>query len=248
MNQHTISCLIVDDEPNALALLEKYVNQTPFLELTAKFPNGIEVLNYLTNHSVDVVFMDIQMPDLTGIELSRIIPKSTKIVFTTAFDQYALDGYKVDAIDYLLKPFNYDEFLRAALKAQERFKLVRGQSKPENAVSKSDQPEKKFLFVKSEYKQIKIDFDEIDLIEGLKDYAKIWLKEASKPILTLMSLKKLEEELPKSRFMRIHRSYIISLERIDSIERNQVIIRDKRITVSDQHKEEFQNFINKNSF
>lgn len=241
-----ISCIIVDDEPIALSLIEKYVTQTPFLDLKTKFPNAIEVLSYIAQNKVDVIFLDIQMPDLTGIELSRIIPKTSKVIFTTAFDEYALDGFKVEALDYLLKPFNYEEFLKASLKAQEWFRLTRGNQ--QNTVPKVESAEeKKFIFVKSEYRQIKIELDEIDLIEGLKDYAKIWLKGNPKPILTLMSLKKMEEELPFSKFMRIHRSYIISLERIESIERNQVLIRDKRITVSDQYREIFHLYINKNS-
>lgn len=242
-----ISCLIVDDEPIALALIEKYVSQTPFLELKSKFSNGIEVADYLSQNKVDLIFLDIQMPSITGIELSRIIPKSTKIVFTTAFDEYALEGFKVEALDYLLKPFNYDEFLKAALKAKEWFSLVRNTQRETDKWDVEHSPEKKFIFIKSEYKQIKIDLDQIDLIEGLKDYVKIWLKDNPKAVLTLMSLKKLEEELPKSKFMRIHRSYIIALERIESVERNQVVIRDKRITVSDQYKDLFQKYINSNS-
>jgi len=242
-----ISCIVVDDEPIALMLIEKYADQTPFLDLKAKFLNGIEVVTYLAQNTVDVIFMDIQMPDLTGIELSRIIPKTTKIIFTTAFDQYAVEGFKVEALDYLLKPFNYEEFLKAAFKAHEWFKLIRNNQSQTVAPLREKPEEKKFLFVKSEYKQIKIELEEIDLIEGLKDYAKIWLKGNPKPILTLMSLKKLEEELPSSKFMRVHRSYIIALNRIESIERNQAIIRDKRITISDQYKDMFHDYVNRNS-
>src|SRR5690606_15340513 len=158
-----------------------------------------------------------------------------------------LEGFKVEALGYLLKPFNYDEFLKAALKAKEWFSLVRNTSTETDKLVSGNSPEKKFIFVKSEYKQIKIDLDQIDLIEGLKDYVKSWLKDSPKAVLTLMSLKKLEEELPKSKFMRIHRSYIIALERIESVERNQVVIRDKRITVTDQYKDLFQEYINRNS-
>ncbi|MFV0306004.1 MAG: LytR/AlgR family response regulator transcription factor [Moheibacter sp.] len=240
MTKEKVSCIIVDDEPIALALVEKYVNQTPFLELKEKFSNGIKAVEYLNDYSVDVVFSDIQMPDLSGIELSRVIPKSTKVIFTTAFDQYALEGFKVDALDYLLKPFNYEEFLKAALKAKEWIDLKDSQSTEKL-------PEKNFLFVKSDYKQIKIDLNEVELIEGLKDYVKIWLKGNSKAILTLMSLKKLTEELPSSQFMRIHKSYIIALDKINEIERNQVLIRDRRITVTDQYKEAFQTYISQNS-
>lgn len=238
-----LNCIVIDDEPIALALLEKYVLQTPFLEFLGKFSNAIAASEFLKENKVDVIFTDIQMPDLDGLELSKMIPKTTKVVFTTAFDEYAIEGFRVDAMDYLLKPFDYAEFLKAAQKVQEWFVLV--QSK--NQAPAENSSEKKFLFVKSEYKQIKIDLDEIDLIEGLKDYAKIWLTGNPKAILTLMSLKKLEEELPSQKFMRIHRSFIISLDKIESIERNQVVIREKYIPISDQYKEGFQEYVNKNS-
>lgn len=242
MDTQKIRCIIVDDEPVALALLEKYVSQTPFLDLKGKFSNGITTLQFIAENEVDLIFSDIQMPNLNGIELSKLLPKSTKVVFTTAFDQYAVEGFKVDAMDYLLKPFNYEEFLKAAKKVQEWFQMAKA-AQAEN----SAEEEKKFLFVKSEYKQIKIDLDEIELIEGLKDYAKIFISSQPKPILTLMSLKKMEEELPSQQFMRIHRSYIISLNKIKSIERNQVVIRDKKINISDQYKEIFQEYVQKNS-
>jgi DNA-binding LytR/AlgR family response regulator len=238
-----LKCIVIDDEPIALALLEKYVLQTPFLDLQGKFSNAISASEFLKEKDVDVIFTDIQMPDLDGLELSKMIPKTTKVVFTTAFDEYAIEGFRVDAMDYLLKPFDYAEFLKAAQKVQEWFDLV--QSK--NQAPAENSSEKKFLFVKSEYKQIKIDLDEIDLIEGLKDYAKIWLTGNPKALLTLMSLKKLEEELPSQKFMRIHRSYIISLDKIESIERNQVVIREKHIPISDQYKEVFQEYVQKNS-
>lgn len=239
-----IKCIIVDDEPIAVALLEKYVLETSFLQLEGKFYNAIAAKEFLENNSIDLVFTDIQMPDLDGLEFSRRIPKSTKIILTTAFDEYALEGFKVDAVDYLLKPFDYSEFLKAATKVQDWFQIAQKNS-TDNSTEKESV--KKFLFVKSEYKQIKIDLDEIDLIEGLKDYAKIWIKGNPKAILTLLSLKKLEEELPSHQFMRIHRSYIISLDKIESIERNQVVIRDKFIPISDQYKESFQEYVQRNS-
>jgi DNA-binding LytR/AlgR family response regulator len=241
--EETLKCIIVDDEPIALGLLEKYVEQTPFLDLKGKFSNAITAAQFLQENEVNLIFTDIQMPDVDGLELSKMIQKSTKVVFTTAFDEYAVEGFKVDAMDYLLKPFDYNEFLKAALKVKEWFELVQAKNQ-----SMEVSNEKKFLFVKSEYKQIKIDLDEIDLIEGLKDYAKIWLTGNPKAILTLMSLKKLEEELPSQKFMRIHRSFIISLNKIESIERNQVVIREKHIPISDQYKEVFQEYVSRNSF
>ncbi len=236
-----ISCIVVDDEPMALQLIEGYVLKTPFLDLKNKCDSAIEALTYLENEKVDLIFLDIQMPDLTGIGLSKLLPKSTRIVFTTAFSEYALEGFKVEALDYLLKPFDYAEFLSAATKAREWFALVKGQS-PETSVS-----EKKFLFVKSDYKQLKINLDEVLYFEGLKDYIKIWLKGRSSAILTLMSLKSLEEQLPKDQFMRVHRSFIVALQAIDTIERSQIIIGEKRITVSENYKPEFLAYISKNS-
>ena len=182
------------------------------------------------------------MPDLTGIEFSKMLPKHSRVIFTTAFDQYALEGFKVEALDYLLKPFDYAEFLTAANKALEWFSLVKGNTQP-SIVS----DEKEFLFVKSEYKQLRIKLADVQYFEGLKDYIKIWIKDNPKPILTLMSLKSLEEELPNSNFMRVHRSFIVSLKYVEVIERSQIIINKQRITVSEQYKSRFLEYINDNS-
>ncbi|WP_203458869.1 LytTR family DNA-binding domain-containing protein [Lacinutrix sp. WUR7] len=241
MSTIKITCIIVDDEPMALNLVESYVEKTPFLELKQKCSSAIEALEFIKKEPVDLLFLDIQMPDLTGLEFSKMLPKETRVIFTTAFDQYALEGFKVEALDYLLKPFDYAEFLAAANKANSWFSLVKG--KQQNMVSE----EKEFLFVKSEYKQLRIKLADVLYFEGLKDYIKIWLKDNPKPILTLMSLKALEEELPETQFMRVHRSFIVSLKNIDVIERSQIIINDQRITVSEQYKSKFLEFINNNS-
>ena len=186
---------------------------------------------------IDLFFLDIQMPDLTGLEFSKLLLQNSRVIFTTAFDQYAIDGYKVNALDYLLKPFDYNEFLNASTKARNYF-----ESQHPVSVSK---PEKKqeFFFVKSEYKQIKINFSEILYIEGLKDYVKIYLKDNPKPILTLMSLKKLEEELPSENFMRIHRSYIIALDKIEAIERNHIVIGKEQIAIAPNYKDSLMEYI-----
>ncbi len=238
-----IKCLIADDEPMALALMEKYVTQTPFLTLAGKCNNAFEVLSYLNEGSSqpDVIFLDIQMPELNGIQLSRSLPENIKIIFTTAFDQFAVESYKVNALDYLLKPFDYSEFLIAANKAKQWFELTKQKISSINVSSN-------YFFIKSEYKQVKIMFDDVLLIEGLKDYVKIFLRSQSKPIMSLISLKKLEDELPSDKFMRVHRSFIIALENIDSIERSQVIINNHRITISDQYKERFDEFVKRKSF
>lgn len=241
MSNIKISCVIVDDEPMALNLVESYVNKTPFLELKQKCSSAIEAMEFIKEQPVDLLFLDIQMPDLTGIEFSKMLPKETRVVFTTAFDQYALEGFKVEALDYLLKPFDYAEFLAAANKANHYFSLLKG--KPQNEVSEA----KEFLFVKSEYKQLRIKLSDVLYFEGLKDYIKIWLKDNPKPILTLMSLKSLQEELPETQFLRVHRSFIVSLKNIEVIERSQIIINDQRITVSEQYKPAFLEFVNNNS-
>ncbi|QDO94949.1 response regulator transcription factor [Formosa sediminum] len=244
-----LSCVIVDDEPMALNLVESYVDKTPFLKLKKKCGSAIEAVEYLQNENVDVLFLDIQMPDLTGLELSKMVSKDTRIIFTTAFDQYALEGFKVEALDYLLKPFDYAEFLTAANKARTWFNLLHVSSTSKNAhkILTDSSDKKEFLFVKSEYKQLRIKLSDVLYFEGLKDYIKIWLKDNPKPILTLMSLKSLEEELPKSEFMRVHRSFIVSLKNIEVIERSQIIINKQRITVSEQYKPTFLEFINQNS-
>lgn len=237
-----ITCVIVDDEPMALNLVESYVEKTPFLVLKQKCSSAIEAMEFIKNEPVDLLFLDIQMPDLTGIEFSKMLPKNSRVIFTTAFDQYALEGFKVEALDYLLKPFDYAEFLGAANKAHAWFELVNDQQ--EQKLSKK----KEFLFVKSEYKKLRIKLADVLYFEGLKDYIKIWLKDQPKPILTLMSLKSLEEDLPKSQFMRVHRSFIVSLANIEVIERSQIIINQQRITISEHYKANFFNYINSNSF
>ena len=235
-----ITCLIADDEPMALSLIESYVLKTPFLELKAKCNSAIKAMEFLeTDSDIDLFFLDIQMPDLTGLEFSRLLPAKSKVIFTTAFDQYAIEGYKVNALDYLLKPFDYNEFLNAAQKARNHFEI----NCVQNAVNQQNKKNSYFIFVKSEYRQIKINFSEILYIEGLKDYVKIYTSSHPRPILTLMSLKKLEEELPSEQFMRVHRSYIISLEKIEAIERNHVVIKDGFITIAPNYKDILMEYI-----
>jgi len=243
-----ITCIIVDDEPMALNLVESYVSKTSFLQLKKKCSSALEALDYLSEESVDLIFLDIQMPDLTGLEFSKMLPKNTRFILTTAFDQYALEGFKVEALDYLLKPFDYAEFLTAAHKAKVWFNLSKKQTVPVPVVPElKEQPEKEFLFVKSEYKQLRIKLADVLYFEGLKDYIKIWIKDNPKAILTLMSLKSLEEELPEQSFMRVHRSFIVSLKNIDVVERSQILINNQRITVSEQYKSKFLDYINANS-
>jgi DNA-binding LytR/AlgR family response regulator len=238
-----ITCLIIDDEPLALDLLERYVNKTPYLDLKARCSSAIEALDIINSMLIDLIFVDIQMPELTGLEFSRTLNKDTKLIFTTAFSEYAIESYKVNALDYLLKPFNYEEFLKATNKAKEWFDLVKSEKIIEQGETSN------FMFVKSEYKQIKINLNDVLYFEGLKDYVKIWLKDTAKPILTIMTLKSLEEKLSTEKFMRIHRSFIISLDKIDIVERGQVLFPNStRITIAEQYKTKFNDFISGNSF
>lgn len=233
-----ISCLIVDDEPLAVHLLNRYVSQTPFLQCEGRCNSAIEAMSILSSTKIDLIFMDIQMPELNGIEFSRTLNKDIRIIFTTAFDDYALEGFKVNALDYLLKPFNYEEFLTAANKAKDWYEMVHAKK----AVTVEDPSN--FIFVKSEYKQIKINLNEVLYFEGLKDYIKIWLKGIAKPVLTIMSLKSLENQLPPTQFMRVHRSFIIALDKIQVVERGQVIMHNQaHVKIADQYKEKFQSFI-----
>lgn len=229
-----IRCIIVDDEPLALDLLESYVKRTPFLELIARCANAFEAMEVLEKESVELLFLDIQMPDLSGVEFSRTLKPGLKVIFTTAFEQYALEGFKVDALDYLLKPFNYEEFLKAANKAKEWFQLI------DNQVQKNDTLP--YLYVKSEYKLVKIILHDVLYFEGLKDYVKIHLATQDKSVLSLMSLKSLEEALPLQ-FMRVHRSYIVNLEKIESVERSRILINGFAIVIAEQYRDKFNQYL-----
>lgn len=232
-----IPCILVDDEPLALDLLERYVLKTPFLDCRFRCNSAVEAMDYLQKNQTDLIFLDIQMPELSGIEFSRIIDPNTKVIFTTAFNEYAIEGFRVNALDYLLKPFNFEEFFRAANKAREWFRVI-------NPAVNRESIKNDYIFVKSEYKNIKIHLNEVLYFEGLKDYIKIWVKDCPRPKMTLMSLKTLEMELPRDKFMRIHRSFIVALDKIRFVERGQVIISDDiRITIAEQYKEKFQEFI-----
>lgn len=232
---------MVDDEPLALDLLERYVARTPFLDCIFQCHSAVEALQFLEHNTVELIFLDIQMPELSGIELSRIVSRHSRIIFTTAFQEYAVDGFRVNALDYLLKPFNFEEFSRAANKAREWFGLT---GSAHGHSSSSDA----YIFVKSEYKLVKILLSEVLYFEGLKDYVKIWLIGSPKPVLTLMSLKSLESELPVQAFMRVHRSFIVALNRIQSVERGQVCLNSNiRITIAEQYRDRFQQFISNSS-
>lgn len=231
-----LKCAIIDDEPLALGLIESYVKKSDFLKLEGSYASAVEAMSQLTKHPVDLLFLDIQMPELSGMEFSRMLPPTTRIVFTTAFEQYALDGYRVNALDYLLKPISYTSFLEAARKALQWFELMHRQF-----------DERESIFVKSDYKLVQIELRNILYIEGLKDYIKIYEEGAAKPILSLMSMKSMEEQLPASRFMRVHRSYIVQKDKIRVIDRGRIVFGKTYIPVSDSYKQAFQDFLDSRS-
>jgi DNA-binding LytR/AlgR family response regulator len=231
--------IAIDDEPLALRLVSDYISKTPFLELSGAFDNPLDAIDFLSSSAIDLIFVDIQMPDLSGIEFARSLEDAPKIVFTTAYEKYALEGFKLSAIDYLLKPFSYEEFLKAAGKA-------RKQSELEANSLPSIEANNQFLFLKSEYKIRRINFNDILYIEGLKDYIKVYTVGEEKPVLSLNSIKSLEQKLPEEKFMRVHRSFIVNLDRIDTIERSRIIFGKIYIPVSDQYKDKFQDYLDKN--
>lgn len=233
-----LSCVVIDDEPLALDLMESYVMKTPFLKLSGKFSGAVEALKALPHKPADLIFADIQMPELNGLEFSRMVPESTKVIFTTAFERYAIEGYKVSALDYLLKPISYADFLQAADRALQCFgkeEVLRQRKSMET------------IFVKADYKWRQIELKKILYVEGLKDYVKIVLEDEVQPVLSLMSMKAMEELLPSGRFSRVHRSFIVQLEKIRIVERNRIVFGKQYIPVSDSCKDEFMAYLNSRS-
>jgi two-component system, LytTR family, response regulator LytT len=234
-----ITAIAIDDEPLALQLVSGYIEKTPGIKLIGKFDNPLDASDFLVETSVDIIFVDIQMPDLSGIEFTKLLEKGPKIIFTTAYEKYALEGYKLEIVDYLLKPFSYEEFLASVKKAQRQIRL-------EQKAKVNVDSNNRFLFLKSEYKIRRINFSEILYIEGLKDYVKVFMQNAPKPVLSLTSLKLLESKLPVNRFMRVHRSFIVNLDKIDTIERSRIVFGKTYIPVSEQYKEKFQEYLDRN--
>ena len=231
-----IRCIAIDDEPLALKQIASYIEKTPFLELVKYFSNALDALAEIQEYDADLLFVDINMPDLNGLDFVKSLNNPPKIIFTTAYDEYALEGFKVDAIDYLLKPIGYPDFLKAANKAKEWFDL---KNNKQDTVDSNDE----FLFIKSEYRILRIDYNNIKYIEGMKEYVRIHTTN-EKPVMSLMSLKKLSEQLPKDKFMRVHKSFIVNLKQITTIERSRIIFDEKvYIPVGDQYKEEFQKYV-----
>ncbi|MDO4160661.1 MAG: LytTR family DNA-binding domain-containing protein [Prevotellaceae bacterium] len=229
-----LNCAIIDDEPLAADLLASYVAKTPELNLIGTFESALTAMKVLRDNPADLLFLDIQMPELSGLEFAKILPKETKVIFTTAFDRYAIEGYKVNAIDYLLKPISYDKFVVSVNKAMEWFSVANKQK-----IMSQD----RFIFVKSEYKLVPIKFDDILYIEGLKDYIKIYLSTEKRSVMSLMNMKKMEDYLPRPQFMRVHRSFIINMSKVDLIDRGRMVIGETFIPISESYKDVVQNYI-----
>jgi two-component system, LytTR family, response regulator LytT len=234
-----IRCIAIDDEPLALKQIAGYIEKTPFLELAGSYESALLALGVLKNEHIDLIYVDINMPDISGIDFVKSLDNPPMVVFVTAYSEYALEGFRVDAIDYLLKPISYGDFLKSANKVKSWFDSSRNDSEDKSSG-------KDFLFIKSDYKILRINFNDIKYIEGMSEYIKIHLAD-SRPVMTLLSMKGIEEQLPPDKFMRVHRSYIVNLSKISVIERSRIIFDGKvYIPVSEQYKEAFQNYVDKN--
>ena len=222
----TITTAIIDDEPLAAQLLESYVEKTSYLQLTGVYNSAITAMRDLREHPVQLLLLDIQMPELSGIEFAKILSPKTKIILTTAFPQYAIEGFKVSAVDYLLKPIAYSDFIIATNKVFKWFANAQHLQDSQN----------RFMFIKSEYKLIRVEYSDILYIEGLKDYVRFYLKSGEK-IISLMSMKKLEEHLPQPEFLRTHRSYIVHMTEVHTVDRLRIVFGDQYIPISDNFKD-----------
>ena len=231
----TLRCCVVDDEPLAQELVASYIEKTPFMELVGKFSSAQDSVKTILEEDIDVVFLDIHMPQLNGMEFARIVPPTCRIIFTTAYDRYAIEGFKVNALDYLMKPISYEEFVGAANKALQWVELGRRADELDN--------NKRYIIVKSEYKQVQIPIDKIQFIEGLKDYVKIYVEGEKNAILTLTSMKTIERYLPAAEFLRVHRSFIVNTSKISIIERNRIVFGNHYIPVSESYKQAFNDYV-----
>lgn len=238
-----LRCDVIDDEPLAVELMESYVRRTPFLQLEGSFGSGTAAFEALHENPVELLYCDIQMPELNGMDLTRMLPPATRVIFTTAFDRYAVEGFRVNALDYLLKPISYADFLAASQKALAWFEMQDRAQAVATAPQPAPAAAPRSIFVRTEYRLRQIDFDRILYIEGLKDYVKIHTDEEPHPVLSLTSLKTLEEQLPADRFIRVHRSYIVQPSKIRTIERNRIVFGKEYIPISEGYRQAFFDFL-----
>ena len=242
-----MNCIIVDDEPLAQQVIEEYVKTIPFLTLTGKCSSAFEAFDYLRMHKIDLIFLDIHMPNVSGIDFINALDNKPYFIFTTAYSEHALEGFNLNAVDYLLKPIPFERFLKAVNKVYELYTLRAGKPEhklePVSEVKRTDD----FIMVKSDYQSLRINLNDVIYIEGLKDYVKIHLV-SDKPVVTLNSLKNMAEKLPSDLFIRVHKSYIVSINRINSIVRNRIVIGDKWIPIGENYKDVFHELLRKHDF
>lgn len=239
-----IRCIAIDDEPLALTQVTGYIGKVPFLELVKGCNSALEALEIMTSTPIDLIFIDINMPDLNGMDLVKSLSNRPMIIFTTAYPDYAIEGFQVNALDYLLKPFSYNDFLKATQKALHQYELL-NRDKPQVQAALQSEQEINSLFIKADYKMVRMDINSILYMESQNEYVRIF-SESTKPLMTLISMKALEEQLPPDKFMRVHRSYIINLQKITAIANNRIIYgKDIFIPIGNQYKEKFNQYLEK---
>jgi two-component system, LytTR family, response regulator LytT len=234
-----MTIVAVDDEPLALQLITRYIEETQELSLLGEFKNPLEAAVFLKENSVDIVMLDIQMPELNGIEFARQMTMGPKVIFTTAYKKYAIEGFKLEVVDYLVKPFSYQDFLKAIQRAE---KLINLEKKSYENIETNNE----FLYLKSNYKIKRLKFNDIQYIEGFNDYVRIYASSSVEPIQSQVTLRVLEAKLPAGKFMRIHRSFIVNLQMVDTIDRGRIVFGKVYIPVGDQYKEKFEEYLRKN--
>ncbi len=238
-----IRCLAIDDEPLALRQLAAYIQKIPFLQLVKACESALEARQIMEEEMIDAIFVDINMPDLNGMDFVKSLAAPPLVVFTTAYSEYAIDGFKVDAVDYLLKPFGLDDMKRAANKVKTRYDLLNAVPTTTVATPTDDD---NTIFLKTEHRMVRVDIDKIRYIEGMSEYLRIYLEGVQRPLIVLLSMKKMEERLPSASFMRVHRSYIINLRKIQEVNKSRVIMdADTYIPIGDLYREAFNNYLEK---
>ncbi len=238
----TIKCIVVDDEPLAIEKITEYIKRIPYLDLLASFDNAIDALEFLRDKKTDLVFLDIQMDQFTGIQLLEILRNPPKIIITSAYENYALKGYELDVTDYLLKPISFERFLKAVNKVGGEIRSERS-FRPSPETGETVKPPADYIFIKADYHMHKVKLENILYIEGMKDYLRLHLP--NERLMTLMSFMKMEKVLPPERFMRVHKSYIVSLDKIERIERNTIMISGQKIPIGNKYKKEFMEYLEK---
>ena len=233
-----IRCIVIDDEPLAIEILESYIEKIPYVELAGKFSNAIDALQYLKSNKVDLMLLDIQMPELTGIQLMKVLDNPPQVIFTTAYDSYAIKSYELDAVDYLLKPIEFDRFLKAIEKSWKR--IERGQSVEVNKVEQTSSKDT-FIFIKTEHRVQRVEISEILYIEGMKNYLRVVTR--TDKFMTLQNFKSICELLPTNQFVRVHKSFVVAVDKIDSIERSRIRIGKQLIPIGDTYKKDFDQLV-----